>query len=61
MEAKGIIGNVRVRLDLNSGKGDDNIVNTADDYAVQVRRPDSKCGTPPCYADSVPIIWMRLY
>ncbi|MDO8748550.1 MAG: Ser-Thr-rich GPI-anchored membrane family protein, partial [Candidatus Omnitrophota bacterium] len=52
-KAKGIIGNVRVRLDLNSGRGDDNLVNTLDDYVVQVRRPDSKCGLPPCYADSV--------
>ncbi|MFH0985985.1 MAG: hypothetical protein V1882_10730, partial [Candidatus Omnitrophota bacterium] len=51
--ARGIIGNVRVRLDLNDGKGDDDTANTSDDYAIQVQRPNAACGTPPCYAESV--------
>ncbi|MFH1799909.1 MAG: hypothetical protein ABH891_03530, partial [Candidatus Omnitrophota bacterium] len=52
--ARGIIGNVRVRLDLNDGRGDDNVENTSDDYEIQIQRPNSACGTPPCYAESVP-------
>ncbi|MFH1208419.1 MAG: hypothetical protein V1673_02530, partial [Candidatus Omnitrophota bacterium] len=53
-KARGNLGNLKVSLDTNAGKGVDNTVNTSDDYATSIRRPDSKCGTPPCYASSVP-------
>ena len=51
--ARGNVGNVRVRLDTNEGKGV-NETDSTDDFASLVRRPDSACGgSPPCYAESV--------
>ncbi|MCM8801384.1 MAG: GPI anchored serine-threonine rich family protein, partial [Candidatus Omnitrophica bacterium] len=38
-KTRGDVGNVRIRLDLNDGKGDDNTADTNDDYAVVVTGP----------------------